>query len=299
MVLQSTPGLVSVIIPARNHELFVETCLDSVVAAADKRVEIVIIDDGSTDSTPARIEQWIDDHPSITVTYQRQANIGLTRTLNRLLRLANGEFATMLASDDRLVPGGIRSRLDFLAAHPQLAAVIGDCRVIDEAGRVIRERGIADGNARARRRLETDTVREIVENFALPGPVLLFRRTSVLALGGYTEGNLLEDWDLYLRLAARNLIGFVDEVVAEYREHTTNTVRQADLRAPLARELMATAIRRSRLFRGRLRVALWHEAATFGWLAARAERRWLAAVLWRVASYSLKLVSLAIPRFHR
>lgn len=286
---------VSVIIPAYNHERFVVECLDS-VEKDDPNAEIVVIDDGSSDATGQQIGSWMDAHPAMRVIYRRQANAGLTTTLNRLLQLATGEYVTMLASDDRLLPGGIGRRIAFLEQNTQLHAVISDCRVIDESGGLIRERGIAEGNPRARLRLRDDTAAEIVEHFALPGPVLLYRRESVLALGGYTEGDLLEDWDLYLRLAARNWVGFIDDVVADYREHGTNTVRQVALRVPLAQELKATAFRRSGLFRGRLRVALWHEAATFGWVAARAERRWTAAISWRIASYAFKLVSLAIPR---
>jgi len=289
--------LVSVIVPAYDHERYVAAALDSVRDEGYPNLEIVLIDDGSTDGTWDIVQAWQRANASqVPMRLQRQENAGLTTTLNRLLDMAAGEYVTMLASDDRLVTGGIEARVRFLQRHPTRHAVIGNARVIDGDGRVLRQKAVADGNDSATRRLARDPAGQIIENFAIPGPVLLYRARAVLAIGGYLEGQQLEDWDLYLRLAARDWLGFVDRPVADYREHEANTVRRPELRGSLARELARTAFRRRKLFRGRLYVALLHEAATFGWRAAQVEHRWTAATAWFLASRVLKLASLAIPR---
>jgi glycosyltransferase involved in cell wall biosynthesis len=292
----ATQPLVSVIVPAFNHALFVTDALDSIRDADYPNVEIVLIDDGSTDETWERVSEWRARNPAVTVLADRQPNVGLTRTLNRLLALASGRYVTLLASDDRLVRGGLTSRVRFLEAHPDSKAVFGDCRVIDGSGFLLEEHGTGAGYSGARRRLRRDAAAEIVEHWAVPGPVLLYEREAILGLGGYDESLIHEDWDLYLRLAARDEIRFLDEVVAEYRVHGENTVADPARAVLLAEDLRRVAWRSRLLFRGHLWLELIHETCTWAARAAqlRGQRaRWAA---WKIASAVMKLLAMAIPR---
>src|SRR5262249_35069837 len=130
----STPTmpLVSVLVPAYNHEAFVERCLDSILTDPYPAKEIVIIDDGSTDRTAERIEAWLALHRShIAVEYVSRENKGIAATLNELAARAHGEFLRIGASDDYLLPGGSEALVRYLMAHPGKGAAIGDCVVVD------------------------------------------------------------------------------------------------------------------------------------------------------------------------
>lgn len=291
------PALVSVVVPAYNHERYVEATLDSVRDEGYPNVEIVVIDDGSADGTWDRICAWKERNAGrLSIQAIRQQNAGLTVTLNRLLDRADGEYVTMLASDDRLVPGGLAARVSVLEARPDLIAVFGDARVVDANGRVTSEHAIGFGDSRARARLRRDPAREIVEHWGVPGPVMLYRRDAVRKLGGYSEDLSLEDWDLYLRLASRNAIAYIDETVAEYRWHGENTVARPEHAARLADELRRVAWRSRRLFRGRLRLELIHEGASWAARAAWLRRRWHAWLGWKAASIAAKIAAAALPR---
>ena len=287
---------VSVIIPAFNHERFVADALDSARDEGYPNLEILLIDDGSTDRTLARAHQWAEVNPKCRVAVSSQPNAGLTTTLNRLLDRASGEYVVYLASDDRLLRGGIAARLDYLLAHPSLSAVYGDCRVIDGDGNEVRERGMADGDQGARRRSLSDPAREVVTNWAVAGSVIFYRRSDIIAMGGYTEGQILEDWDLYLRLASRGAIAYLDVVVAEYRTHGSNTATSEAKALAIADEMMRTAWRSRRLFRGHLRLELIHESATWAAKAASIRRKPLTSIAWRLASGVMKLIAAAVPR---
>lgn len=289
--------LVSVVIPAFNHEAYVREALDSAANEGYPALEIVVIDDGSTDSTWAKIQEWRQANgASLPVTSLRQSNAGLTRTLNRLLDLARGEFVVMLASDDRLLPGGIAPRVELLESSPELLAVFADCRKIDADGAVLEEHLTGFGDPRARERMTSDPAREIVKRWSVPGPVILYRRHAIQGIGGYSEDLMLEDWDLYLRLASRNAIAYLDQVVADYRWHGDNTVARAEHSIGLADELREVAWRSRKLFGGHLYLELVHESASWAARSAWLRRRWIRWAWWKSASVVAKLVSLVVPR---
>ena len=294
----SSRPLVSVIVPAYNHAEFIEEALGSVLLEGYPRLELVLIDDGSTDGTWERACSWRDRElgGDVQIRMERQENAGLTKTLNRLLESARGTYVAVLASDDRLLPGGIAARVDFLESHPAASAVFGDCRVIDEHGNVLGEHGVGFGDTNARKRLLKDTAREIVEHWSVPGPVLLFDREFMGAMGGYNEVLMVEDWDMYLRLAARNAIAYVDVPVSEYRWHGANTAARPEHAVRVANELRDVAWRSRRMFRGHLYLELVHETASWAARAAWLEHRRPSWIIWKIASLGAKLVAMAIPR---
>ena len=108
----ATTPLVSVLIPAFNHERFVRRCLDSVLEDPYPAKELMIIDDGSTDRTAARIADWVAIHcMDIPIEYVHRENRGIAATMNELAARANGEFLRPGASDDYLLPGGLEAQV--------------------------------------------------------------------------------------------------------------------------------------------------------------------------------------------
>lgn len=236
--------LVSVIVPVYNHEKFVVDCLDSLLAEGYPNLELLILDDGSKDDSLARVQDWVESnsHRFSRIKVWTQPNAGVCRTLNRLIAEATGEFVTMVASDDRLLPEGIQARVAELQAHPTWMLVFGDAQTIDGAGNVIHSSTLkahrADLGALADpRRMPY----ELLLRWSLPGPVYLARRTAwdpALGVGPYDESLFLEDRDFYLRLLARQAVGFLGQPVAQYRVHGSNACKDP-ARRPLLRETLA------------------------------------------------------------
>jgi glycosyltransferase involved in cell wall biosynthesis len=238
-------ALVSVCVPLYNHKAFVGALLDSIHADPYPNKEIIVIDDGSTDGSFEELEAW---HRRVVPQYRceflRQGNAGISVTLNRTLACAKGEYCAVVASDDVLVPGGIAVRQRALAERPELTAVFGDARVIDRSGAVVMASGLSDlyGADKSRYHTRQSLLFEIVVRWSVPGPVLMARREALIAMGGYSPG-YLEDYDLYVRLADAGKLGFVDEVVAEYRLHGANVSRSGDSVVKMRRALMRACVK--------------------------------------------------------
>ncbi|RUM63670.1 MAG: glycosyltransferase family 2 protein, partial [Sulfurospirillum sp.] len=199
--------------------------LDSIADDPFPDKEVVIINDGSTDNTDSVIREWIGKNGDrVQITYKSQPNQGLTKTLNTLLSLASGEYLVTLASDDFLLPGGLEKRLGYLRNHPEKYAVFADCIVVDQQGNQTHDSGLFSLRHADKAKLLTDEgiKEEFISNFAVPGPVLMVKRDFYTRFGNYNEEMYMEDYDLYLKFAAQNLIGFLDEKVSAYRLHESN-----------------------------------------------------------------------------
>jgi glycosyltransferase involved in cell wall biosynthesis len=225
--LQKHAPLVSVVIGVYNHERFVEECLDSVVNGSYKHVELIIADDCSTDRSEVVIRRWRERHPEWPVTYVRHLeNIGFTKSLNKAIPLCRGEYICLIAADDVMLTDGIGARVRYLAQHPDKLAVFADCEVIDENGTRLFQSGIeglyAAVGLKSQLLRETSLPSSLVFHWAVPGPVFMCRRETYWIVGPYDERLDVEDWDMYLRLAAIRRLGFIDEYVAKYRWFSGN-----------------------------------------------------------------------------
>jgi glycosyltransferase involved in cell wall biosynthesis len=113
--------LVSVVIPTYNYGRFVTEAVDSVLAQTYPHVEVIVVDDGSTDDTRQRLE-----HYRGRVVYVCQDNQGLSAARNTGIRLARGPFVALLDADDVWHPRKLELQMDFLAAHPEVALLGSD-----------------------------------------------------------------------------------------------------------------------------------------------------------------------------
>lgn len=215
--------LVTVAIPAYNHEKFIVECLDSVKNQDYPNIELVIIDDGSRDSTPRLIERYLQEHGErfSRVVFKSRANRGVSATSNECFSNAQGEWVHLLGSDDLLKPGKV-SRM--MAKYqdwgvPDVALIFADADFIDINGvtipRTVKEVFPPGPDRQAYRRL-------FLAN-RIPNPTVAIRREAFEAVGGFDESLFLEDWDMWLRLAARYPIARVPEVLSSYRYHSGNT----------------------------------------------------------------------------
>ena len=257
----ATAPLVSFLIPAYNHERFIEKCLDSVLFDEYPSKQLVIINDGSTDRTGQFIADWIARHnSSLDIRYVDRENKGVTTTLNELRALATGKYLRLGASDDYYLPEGTAPLVRYLEANPEKLAVVGDSIVVDEDGRVVHDSAMVGLFNVDKSRYGTDegVRREIICRWAIGGPVPLLRVQGLDVVEGWNEDFLIDDWDFFLRLAALGAIGFIDVRVGAYRLHRTNTSKTRDTAKRVANlRNMADAVNRNLMkFDERYRILL-------------------------------------------
>src|SRR4030067_1139719 len=125
------PGLASIIMPVYNGEQYLRQAIDSVLAQTCPHWELVVVDDGSTDSTSAIVHSFSDER----IRYTYEQNRGQTTALNRGLELARGEYVTTLDADDWLNADSLQARVDCLAAHEESGVAYGDGYYSNAAGK--------------------------------------------------------------------------------------------------------------------------------------------------------------------
>lgn len=199
--------LVSVLTAAYNAESFILETINSVRAQDYPAWEHVIVDDGSTDRTGARIDPYRSD-PRVRLFVQ--TNRGEAAALNRAAAEAKGEYLLVLSADDLIRPGLLAAAVTALEADASLGAVYPDWEVIDARSRVI-------STVRPR---EFDLDAMVVQHMCLPGPGTVIRRS---AIAGETfrdpAFSYKSDFDLWLRIASRHPIRHLPGIYAAWRSH--------------------------------------------------------------------------------
>jgi glycosyltransferase involved in cell wall biosynthesis len=194
--------------------------LDSLIADDSGSKEIIVIDDGSRDESFAKIEAWRMDHPSVKVKAISRPNRGVAATLNELLLMSEGQYIRVCASDDLITPGSSVRLINHMK-NTGKTAVFGDCLVIDDNGREIGPSSLQYKKS-SPEAYQRNLSRAIINEWAVVGPSILYAR-SAFKDEHFDESLVIEDWDFYLRLLARDELAFLNETVAQYRVHSTNT----------------------------------------------------------------------------
>lgn len=207
--------LVSVIVPVYNGAEFVGAALESALRQTYRNIEIIVVDDGSSDGTLAILETFSRTDSRVKVV--TQANGGVARARNQAIREAAGEFIAPLDADDLWEPTKIeRQVLRMLEAGEKTGLVYCWWVWIDCDSAVLdRSPGW---------RVEGNALEDLLQiNFTGNASVPLLRKSCVIEAGGYNEGLAAaaaggcEDWELALRIAARHAIAVVPEMLVGYR----------------------------------------------------------------------------------
>lgn len=205
--------LVTVMMSAFNHERYVERAILSIVSQTYRNIELVVIDDGSTDQTPNILQSLSEVYGFY---FEAQSNMGSTATYNKILRqYTHGKYVKGYASDDELPPDAIAKMVEYLERNPDYGACYGHAYVIDQDSQVIGKM-IGSGHS--------GWIHEQVASGVAYVPLQTFMwRTDLLKkLGPYNESVTTEDIDMFYRVTQATQIGFVDDFVYRYRQHGTN-----------------------------------------------------------------------------
>ena len=193
---------VSVLMSVHNGAPFVSDAVASVLDQTDPDLELVVIDDGSTDDTPDRLAR-VDD-PRLRL--YRQARTGLTRALNRALAAARAALIARLDADDVALPERLARQRAFLTAHPDVGLL----------GTAAREEGAAGSPGRVVRPPADDAGlrRALIRTNPFVHSSVMARRDLLVRVGGYDETlEVAQDYDLWMRLARLTHLATLDEVL--------------------------------------------------------------------------------------
>jgi glycosyltransferase involved in cell wall biosynthesis len=248
------PRGVSIVIPAYNSERFLAETIESVIAQSYVDWELIIIDDGSQDSTPSIIAEYTARDSRIRRF--RQDNRGLSAARNRGIAASDHElpYIIFLDSDDVWEPHALDTLVGALERDPDAVASYGLARYIDQSTQPIFP-GVCESRCRIRATFVDDRVVSIgaaqpstFETFivagciATPG-VCLMRRAALTRAGEFdTSLRQCEDWDMYIRLSRTGHFHFIDDVVLGYRVHSANMTRNRRVQKRMERIVLRKAM---------------------------------------------------------
>lgn len=217
--------LVSVIIPAYNHEMYIEEALQSVINQTYKNIEVIIINDGSTDSTAEILEKFIKNNQDKNIQFVDKQNEGVCKTLNMGLAMATGDYVAFLASDDLWLPDKISMQLEFMEKNKNVGMVFSDAWFLRFNTKTDikwsdHKHGI---NKYFQNCIQNTNMYTLLLTHAIiPAVTVMIRKTVLEEVGFFDDSLLYEDKDMWLRIARVYPIAYIDRPLALYRLHNNN-----------------------------------------------------------------------------
>lgn len=205
---------ISVVIPVYNAERFIRTAIESVLSQADVSLEIIIIDDGSTDLS-GEIIRSIND---MRVNYFRKDNGGIVSALNFAIPKVHADIIARMDADDIMEPLRLRRQLDYMMKN-NLDVVGGNIKLIDEYDRIIGRKKFPNNHF--------DIISSLPFINPLCHPATMIKTIVLKEVNGYSLGSDgAEDFDLWCRLSRIYTFGNIPEDVLSYRL-TSNSMSQS------------------------------------------------------------------------
>ncbi|MBN2360879.1 MAG: glycosyltransferase [Deltaproteobacteria bacterium] len=213
---------ISIVLPFRDAAATLADCVDSIAGQTWADYELIAIDDGSSDASPAQARERAERDPRILLL--RPGRIGLVAALGLGLEQARAPLIARMDADDVMLPRRLEMQQRYLAAHPDVALVGSRVELFSDAP--IR----AGYREYLRWQNRCCTPEQIAQNIYVESPLahpsVTFRRDVVVAAGGYRDGDFPEDYELWLRLhRAGHRLAKVPAVLLRWREHGTRLSR--------------------------------------------------------------------------
>lgn len=215
-------ALVSVIIPNFNEEKFIGECIDSILNQTYKNIEILVIDDGSSDSSVAVVTELMKEHGNIRIFYQHRQNAAIARNVG--INNAKGDYLLFLDSDDYVYPQSVE-RLVEAATLQNADFVIGNMKEMDENSKVTKELRFFSQDGLV------EDYKDLID--LVPAPTNKFYKASVIKENGLCFGNVRigQDLNFYLKyLVCCKRIYSISDYVYAWRDVATSMSRGANYR---------------------------------------------------------------------
>ncbi len=239
--------LVTAVIPVYNHEKYVAESIRSIIGQIYRNIELIVINDGSTDRSHDVALGLVEEcrQRFARFEYINRENVGLSATMNQAMGMAKGKYMSVLASDDVALPEKFHLLVSALEEKgPEYVAAFGNAWFIDGAGQRIcldkndqvsecsdpESRADVMGQYTRGRNIncngeEFGTYPTLMAGNYLPAMSNVVRMTAIREAGGWTPGNMVEDVEMWLKLSKRFKFSYVDQPVALYRWHESNSMK--------------------------------------------------------------------------
>lgn len=226
--------LISICIAVYNHEKYIKECLDSIVHFEwNENIEIIIINDASTDNTHQIIKQWIKDHWTISIHYENnEKNLWQVKALSKAVNLANGEYITFMDSDDFLIKSSLWEKIKKFLTNP-------DLKIIYANGVFFRKNIMSKkGFHNYLKKIFNKDIYHINKYFRSHTPLLsiswaLLKKDFFLSIGGFDSTWYSNDWitniKVFSTLQSKEEYLMDYDPVFAYRIHNNNISKNPNL----------------------------------------------------------------------
>ena len=205
MLSQNKTPLVSIVIPTYNHAAYLSQAIDSVLNQKYKNIELIVLDDGSTDGTAQVLNGYGNQFH-----WESQKNIGQSATLNKGWSMAQGEILAYLSADDLLYPDAVSRSVDSLLKQDNAVLSYCDFNMIDPESRIVRRVNAP----------EYSFIEMLTKFICAPSAGAFFWRSAYLKTGGWNPDiHRFPDYDYWLRLGLQGSFLHLHESLAAYRVH--------------------------------------------------------------------------------
>lgn len=213
--------LVTVICIAYNHEKWIEETLESVRAQEYYAKELIIVDNGSTDSTAEKIKNWVEKSSGLlsveTIFYTEMQPY--CRLFNQVLAKVNSNYLVDLSGDDVLYPDHLKSSIQKLKRAPYAGFVFSDAYILDQRGEV-KTFYKRNTSGELSEEIELSNLYEtLIHRNLICSPTVVFNTAILRKEGGYDESLYYEDFDIQIRLARNHPVVFSDHIGVLKRKH--------------------------------------------------------------------------------
>jgi glycosyltransferase involved in cell wall biosynthesis len=275
--------LVTIIALCHNHAPYLREALDSILAQEYAPLEVWVVDNGSTDGSPAILRAYAQAQPGWQLLLLPD-NIGNCRAFNQAFFQSQGEFVVDFATDDVLLPPRLRQQVAlFQSLPPDYGMVYSDCELISEAGASLGTHHRAAETGELHPHPASGWVfAEVLRRYFISTPTMLMRRATLLALGGYDEALSYEDFDFWVRASRDWRFQYQPAVTTRKRQHPRSMYLAATLAVCRKALALCRTPAEALVLAGRLRYELLHALRRRQWRAARQAAGLLVDVVGRV-----------------
>jgi glycosyltransferase involved in cell wall biosynthesis len=203
---------VSAIIPTYNYARYVAAAVESVLAQNFKDLEIVVVDDGSTDDTIDTLRPFAE-----RIRYIPQAHRGLAAARNAGIRSSRGQYLAFLDSDDLWLPDKVSMQVGRLDVEAAVGLVYTEATLFNDKSPTEISHSFWSEHPSGK------ILPSLLRHNVVPSPTPMVRRELFDQVGPFDERlNACEDWDMWIRIAQVSEFAYVDRVLAKYRVHSAN-----------------------------------------------------------------------------
>ncbi len=210
--------MVSVCMASYNHEPYLRQAVDSVLAQTRSDLELVVVDDGSTDGSAELLRSLARARPAVRFLFhENRGHRGISASWNEAFRASRGQYLAWIGSDDVWYPEKLARQVALLESRPDVGLVYGLADVIDAQG--ARTGKVIGSDITA----APDPLEQLLQTCWIPCLTVTTRRRCLEESGPFAENLVYSDWELWIRIASEWRVAFEDRAVAAYRVHGANT----------------------------------------------------------------------------